>query len=173
MAGWDWSERHLRVIRTPSDNILHWSICCLAAELLSKGASRPSAPNLCYISYIVPNIFNFFSPHARTPWLLLMVLPVPLAQLNSLWTWPQARTNNSLSNLYQPRKRQGNWILPYSLSDSSKSGLGTLLMFCLLNPQTNACEPNPKTTNSDFNRLESVTKIFCFHAISKDIWLLF
>ena len=28
----------------------------------------------------------------------------------------------------------------------------TLLMFCLLNPQTNACEPNPKTTSSDFNR---------------------
>ena len=45
----------------------------------------------------------------------------------------------------------------------------TLLMFCLLNPQTNACEPNPKITSSDFNRLESVTKIFCFHAISKDI----
>ena len=27
-----------------------------------------------------------------------------------------------------------------------------LLMFCLLNPQTNACEPNPKTTSGDFNR---------------------
>ena len=27
-----------------------------------------------------------------------------------------------------------------------------LLMFCLLNPQMNACEPNPKTTSSDFNR---------------------
>ena len=27
----------------------------------------------------------------------------------------------------------------------------TLQMFCLLNPQTNACEPNPKTTSSDFN----------------------
>ena len=26
----------------------------------------------------------------------------------------------------------------------------TLLMFCLLNLQTNACEPNPKTTSSDF-----------------------
>ena len=51
--------------------------------------------------------------------------------------------------------------------------LGALLMFCLLNPQTNACEPNPKTTSSDFNRWKSVTKIFCFHAISKDIWLLF
>ena len=49
----------------------------------------------------------------------------------------------------------------------------TLQMFCLLNPQMNACEPNPKTTSSDFNRLESVTKIFCFHTISKDIWLLF
>ena len=49
----------------------------------------------------------------------------------------------------------------------------TLLMFCLLNPQTNACEPNPKTTSSDFNRWKSVTKIFCFHAISTDICLLF
>ena len=29
---------------------------------------------------------------------------------------------------------------------------GTLQMFCLLNPQTNACKPNPKTTSSDFNR---------------------
>ena len=48
----------------------------------------------------------------------------------------------------------------------------TLQMFCLLNSQMNACEPNPKTTFSDFNRLESVTKIFCFHAISKDICLL-
>ena len=46
-------------------------------------------------------------------------------------------------------------------------------MFCLLNSQTNACEPNPKTPSSDFNRLESVTKIFCFHAISTDICLLF
>ena len=27
----------------------------------------------------------------------------------------------------------------------------TLQMFCLLNPQTNACEPNPTTTRSDFN----------------------
>ena len=35
-----------------------------------------------------------------------------------------------------------------------------LQMFCLLNPQMNACKPNPKTTSSDFNRLESVTKIF-------------
>ena len=49
----------------------------------------------------------------------------------------------------------------------------TLQMFCLLNPQMNVCEPNPKTTRSDFNRLESVTKIFCFHAISRDICLLF
>ena len=49
----------------------------------------------------------------------------------------------------------------------------TLQMFCLLNPQMNACEPNPKTTSSDFNRLESVTKIFCLHAISADICLLF
>ena len=49
----------------------------------------------------------------------------------------------------------------------------TLLMFCLLNPQMNACKPNPKTTSSDFNRLKSVTKIFCFHAISTDICLLF
>ena len=49
----------------------------------------------------------------------------------------------------------------------------TLQMFCLLKPQMNACEPNPKTTSSDFNSLESVTKIFCFHAISKDICLLF
>ena len=49
----------------------------------------------------------------------------------------------------------------------------TLLMFCLLNPQTNACEPNPNTTSSDFNWWKSVTKIFCFHAISTDICLLF
>ena len=53
------------------------------------------------------------------------------------------------------------------------TGEPTLLMFCLLNPQMNACEPNPKTTSSDFNRWKSVTKIFCFHAISTDICLLF
>ena len=29
---------------------------------------------------------------------------------------------------------------------------GALQMFCLLNSQMNACEPNPKTTSSDFNR---------------------
>ena len=52
-------------------------------------------------------------------------------------------------------------------------GLCTLQMFFLLNPQMNTCKPNPKTTSSDFNRLESVTKIFCFHAISKYICLLF
>ena len=49
----------------------------------------------------------------------------------------------------------------------------TLQMFCLLNPQTNAWEPNPKTTSNDFNSWKSVTKIFCFHAISTDICLLF
>ena len=49
----------------------------------------------------------------------------------------------------------------------------TLQMFCLLNLQMNACEPSPKTTSNDFNRWKSVTKIFCFHAISKDICLLF
>ena len=49
----------------------------------------------------------------------------------------------------------------------------TLQMFCLLNSQMNACEPSLKTTSSDFNRLESITKKFCFHAISKDICLLF
>jgi hypothetical protein len=43
----------------------------------------------------------------------------------------------------------------------------TLQMFCLLNPQMNVCEPNPNTTISDFNRLESLTKKFCFHAIFK------
>ena len=62
---------------------------------------------------------------------------------------------------FQPKTFGFCWVKP------------TLQMFCLLNSQTNVCEPNPKTTSSDFNRLESVTKIFCFHAMSKDIWLLF
>ena len=31
--------------------------------------------------------------------------------------------------------------------------MDTLQMFCLLNSQMNACEPNPKTTSSNFNRL--------------------
>ena len=48
----------------------------------------------------------------------------------------------------------------------------TLLMFCLLNPQTNACEPNRQLAVI-FNRWKSVTKIFCFHAISTNICLLF
>ena len=56
---------------------------------------------------------------------------------------------------------------------SSKYIIHTLLMFCLLNPQMNVCKPNPKRINSNFNRLESVTKIFCFHAISTDICVLF
>ena len=34
----------------------------------------------------------------------------------------------------------------------SKYIIHTLLMFCLLNPQMNVCEPNPKTTSSDFSR---------------------
>ena len=35
---------------------------------------------------------------------------------------------------------------------------------------TDEClQTNPKTTSSNLNRLESVTKIFCFHAISKDL----
>ena len=51
--------------------------------------------------------------------------------------------------------------------------MDTLQMFCLLNSQMNACEPNPKTTSSDFSRWKSGTKIFCFHAISKDVCLLF
>ena len=48
-----------------------------------------------------------------------------------------------------------------------------LQMFCLLNRQMFVCEPNPKTTSSDFYSWKSVTKIFCFHAISTDICLLF
>ena len=58
-------------------------------------------------------------------------------------------------------------------SELRTQNYNTLQMFCLLNPQMNACEPNPKTTSSNFNRWKSVTKIFCFHAISKDICLLF
>ena len=43
--------------------------------------------------------------------------------------------------------------VPFFLFPSSSKGqVVTLLMFCLLNPQMNACEPNPKTTSSDFNR---------------------
>ena len=42
-----------------------------------------------------------------------------------------------------------------------------LQMFCLLNPQMNACEPNPNSTCSDFNRLKSVIKNFYLHAIFK------
>ena len=49
----------------------------------------------------------------------------------------------------------------------------TLEMFCLLNPQMNVCEPNPNTTSSNFNRLESLTKKFCTYVISKDICVLF
>ena len=49
----------------------------------------------------------------------------------------------------------------------------TLQMFCLLKSQMNACKPSPKTTCSNFNRWKSVTKLFCFHAISTDICLLF
>ena len=54
-------------------------------------------------------------------------------------------------------------------------GSSTLQMFCLLKSQMNACEreQSPKTTSSDFNRWKSVTKIFCFHAISTAICLLF
>ena len=37
------------------------------------------------------------------------------------------------------------------LVQPTKQSVSTLQMFCLLNPQTNACEPNPKTTSSDFN----------------------
>ena len=62
---------------------------------------------------------------------------------------------------------------PFIICWVSGGGMCTLKMFCLLNPQMNACEPNPKTTSSDFNRWKFLTKIFCFHAISKDICLLF
>ena len=64
-------------------------------------------------------------------------------------------------------------ILAKGQFDHSYTFWTTLQMFCLQNPQIIACKPNPKTTSSDFNRLESVTKIFCFHAISKNICLLF
>ena len=57
--------------------------------------------------------------------------------------------------------------------NKTEKPLNTLQMFCLLNSQTNAFEQNPKTTSSDFNSWKSVTKIFCFHAISTDICLLF
>ena len=36
IAGWDWSERHLTVIRTIFDDIFHWSNCCLVAEWLKN-----------------------------------------------------------------------------------------------------------------------------------------
>ena len=40
----------------------------------------------------------------------------------------------------------------FLISYLRKGFVTTLLMFCLLNPQMNACEPNPKTTSGDFNR---------------------
>ena len=60
--------------------------------------------------------------------------------------------------------------LQYSAAGPSEP---TLQMFCLLNPQMNVCEPNPKTASSNFNRLESLTKKFCTYVISKDICVLF
>ena len=45
--------------------------------------------------------------------------------------------------------------------------LNALQMFCLLNQQMNLCDPNPNKTSSNFNRLESLTKKFCFYALLK------
>ena len=52
---------------------------------------------------------------------------------------------SSIYNLYSLVTKIGN-------SKKKETFGNTLLMFCLLNPQTNACEPNPKTTRSDFDR---------------------
>ena len=54
-------------------------------------------------------------------------------------------------------KMQGNLIRKHSrllgvwYQGDEACFMPALQMFCLLNPQTNACEPNPKTTSSDFN----------------------
>ena len=53
----------------------------------------------------------------------------------------------SISNLFVQKSYSIN--IKFLLHKQSTT---TLLMFCLLNPQTNAFEPNPKTTSSDFNR---------------------
>ena len=79
--------------------------------------------------------------------------------------WPNKRFISRISSL--------NTLYDSSVFLYHTHSMHTLQMFCLLNPQMNACEPNPKTTSSDFNRWKSVTKIFCFHAISTDICLLF
>ena len=48
-----------------------------------------------------------------------------------------------------------------------------LQVFCLLNPQMNAWDPNLNTTYSDFNGLKSAIKNFYLHAIFKSATLPF
>jgi hypothetical protein len=50
------------------------------------------------------------------------------------------------------KKVQGDDLLLALKEKIASISFTTLQMFCLLNPQMNACEPNPKTTSSDFNR---------------------
>ena len=93
-------------------------------------------------------------------------------------SWRSCRLNSyrwlnlkkSFSSIIPPKKVPNHYHKLFTLFWKVEY---TLQMFCLLNPQMNACELNPKTTSSDFNRWKSLTKIFCFHAISTDICLLF
>ena len=69
---------------------------------------------------------------------------------------------------HQERDAQvGTYTAKNALEKHLATDIRTLQMFCLLNPQMNVCKPTSNTTSSNFNRLESLTKIFCFHAIFK------
>ena len=107
--------------------------------------------------------------------------------LNLKWSW-HGKQHTELNSIYcipwyiHRRKMMMLWSIQQFLKEAFfmhesyipnlNCGV-TLQMFCLLNPQMFVCEPNPKTTSSDFYSWKSVTKIFCFHAISTDICLLF
>ena len=114
-------------------------------------ASLPNVPGYYFRKYGDSGCQNDDLPSRAAAKWYKFVRDAPFANVSTSWHFKFAKLNPVQKGL-----------------DSS-----TLLMFCLLNPQMNSCEPNPKTTSSYFNRLDSVTKIFCFHAISKDIRLLF
>ena len=134
-------------IQQPNPLNCHW----LVATLLNEG--RFDEVKEFYVKEIIfhasePNTIcclkNLLDPESFTKMMQALKSPTPVSTRRKNYITKKLR-EMSLCAIYNEE---------YVLNEQTKRFVEfcTLLMFCLLNPQTNACEPNPKTTSSDFNR---------------------
>ena len=119
ITGWDWSERHLTVIGMPSDSILHWSNCCLAAEYetfwINLELRKKFKKQLCHVFVIYLIILNrwhikfwyyiffkdsYFRKHFIL-FLFLVALKLIFKVISDKWyPYPESNPNQTLESIF-------------------------------------------------------------------------